>query len=114
MLRPDPASNYNNTHPATPDLTEVNVRFHYDFGPYHIVASVAGADGRHPELPAWPRPDAGGKGSPDAGGKGGHGGRGKGDRSGRGKGGRGKGGRGKGGKGGKGGARGRGAGGRGA
>ena len=40
---------------AEASLTKVKMRFNYDFGPYHIVASVAGANG-HPKLPAWEAP----------------------------------------------------------
>ena len=56
-LQPEP-KNYNYTHPAAPGvgLTKVKMRFNYDFGPYHIIASVADANGDHPKLPAWEAP----------------------------------------------------------
>ena len=78
---------------ARAGLTEVNnVRFHYDFGPYHIVASVvADANDDHPDLPAWPGRGDGGKGGRGDGGKGRGRGRGKGRGRGRGNGGRGRG-----------------------
>ena len=81
-------TNYDHEYPEGPGTDVRGVKINYDYGPYHIVASVPDAYGRYPR---FCESGGGSKGGRGGGRKGGRGGRSKGGSGGGRKGGRGKG-----------------------
>ena len=89
-------TNYDHEYPEGPGIEITGVEFNYDYGPYHIVASVPDANGSYPRFCESGGGSKGGRGGRSTGGpgggrKGGRGGRSKGGRGGGRKGGRGRG-----------------------